>query len=322
MKEKIKKIFLWIILPPVIIMVTIIVFSLFNNFDSSKNSVKNTIPSKFVSESVSPTPTPTPFPPEFFEYHYSFEDFPVAEVYTGKPAKIDFSSHPDARTFRTVLKIGVKEMDYEYSDEFPGGRLKKDESANFAGHYVLLYWGCGTECQEIAIVDARNGKVYFPQISASLGVKYNVKSNLLIVNPPDEIKSRVDNEGWLPKGIHTKYYKWQNNKLIEIEDDGFGCGCEETFEKPIDVVWTGNVFAFMQSGEAFGIERTPKNEQYPVFFACCIEGKMENDKWIIDHIRGKVKITGKWTGITCAYKNTIFGRCVPDVDIEKIEELE
>ncbi len=105
------------------------------------------------------------------------------------------------------------------------------------------------------------------------------------------------------------------------EDYGVDCACEKTFEKPIDIVWTGKVFAYMMSGEAFGVERTLKNEEYPVFFACCIEGRWEDDKWIIDDIDGKVRVAGKWTGITCAYGNTIFGRCVPNVEIEKIEEI-
>jgi len=43
----------------------------------------------------------------------------------------------------------------------------------------------------------------------------------------------------------------------------------------------------------------------------------ENTRWM----NGKVKITGKWVGITCAYRNTIFGQCVPNVEIEKIEKV-
>lgn len=100
--------------------------------------------------------------------------------------------------------------------------------------------------------------------------------------------------------------------------------CEKTFDKPIDVVWTGNVFAYMSSGANLAIERVPENKEYPLFSACCIDTVKENGDWIIPPetwITGKVKVTGKWLGITCTYVNTIFGRCVPDVDIEKIEEI-
>lgn len=104
----------------------------------------------------------------------------------------------------------------------------------------------------------------------------------------------------------------------QTEENYVDCSCEETFEEPIDVVWAGNVFAHMQSGEAFGITRGFSDD---AFFACCIEGKMIDDKWTIEDIEGKVRVTGKWTGITCAYGNTIFGRCVPNVEIERIEKI-
>jgi hypothetical protein len=33
---------------------------------------------------------------------------------------------------------------------------------NFAGHYTVVRWGCGSDCLQIAIVDARTGKVHHP----------------------------------------------------------------------------------------------------------------------------------------------------------------
>lgn len=35
-----------------------------------------------------------------------------------------------------------------------------------------------------------------------------------------------------------------------------------------------------------------------------------------------IKVSGKWTGITCAYYNTVFGQCVPEVEPEKIEVID
>ncbi|HEX8329633.1 MAG TPA: hypothetical protein VF629_19000 [Hymenobacter sp.] len=32
---------------------------------------------------------------------------------------------------------------------------------NFAGHYVLATWGCGTECVSYVIINAKTGAVYF-----------------------------------------------------------------------------------------------------------------------------------------------------------------
>jgi hypothetical protein len=33
---------------------------------------------------------------------------------------------------------------------------------NFAGNYILAAWGCGTSCTAFAIIDARNGRIFFP----------------------------------------------------------------------------------------------------------------------------------------------------------------
>lgn len=33
---------------------------------------------------------------------------------------------------------------------------------DFAGHYTVVVWGCGADSFSLAVVDARNGKVYFP----------------------------------------------------------------------------------------------------------------------------------------------------------------
>lgn len=33
---------------------------------------------------------------------------------------------------------------------------------NFAGHYRIVTWGCGSACLELAIVDLENGRVHFP----------------------------------------------------------------------------------------------------------------------------------------------------------------
>ncbi len=33
---------------------------------------------------------------------------------------------------------------------------------NFAGHYAIVRWGCGSPCDMIAIVDLKNGRVFPP----------------------------------------------------------------------------------------------------------------------------------------------------------------
>lgn len=69
-----------------------------------------------------------------------FRDYPVREVFRGRPAPVRLT--PDTRLFRTRLRAA--------------GR----EKANFAGHYAVTTWGCGTGCRNGAVVDLKTGRVY------------------------------------------------------------------------------------------------------------------------------------------------------------------
>src|SRR5262244_2754969 len=73
----------------------------------------------------------------------TFGQYP-ASVEKARVKSIDFKHNPDARTFRTRLGEALK------------------EGVNFAGHYVVAGWGCGTGCVSGAIIDARTGSVFWP----------------------------------------------------------------------------------------------------------------------------------------------------------------
>ncbi len=130
-----------------------------------------------------------------------FEDYTVSDSFKGKPAIIDFKDNRHARHFRTVIREGVH------------------KGANFAGHYTLVYWGCGTSCQEYAIVNLKNGKVYMPSEllgMASYGFMYRLNSRLLIIDPIDtSIINDFDNK--IPNWLTTRYYLWDGDKLTKID---------------------------------------------------------------------------------------------------------
>ena len=67
------------------------------------------------------------------------QDFP-AEAFTGRKAPVALLSTKD-RGYRTRLR--------DASMQRP----------NFAGHYVLTTWGCGTSCSMGAAIDVRTGRV-------------------------------------------------------------------------------------------------------------------------------------------------------------------
>ncbi|WP_139922432.1 hypothetical protein [Hymenobacter sp. DG01] len=73
----------------------------------------------------------------------AFQDFSVAKVYKGPHALPRISSGSAAWQFRTRIREAAK------------------HPPNFAGHYVLAAWGCGSECLRYAVIDVVSGQVYF-----------------------------------------------------------------------------------------------------------------------------------------------------------------
>ena len=100
----------------------------------------------------------------------------AAKVDKIRNAKVNLKSHKNANLFRTNLRNAAK------------------EGVNFAGHYILATWGCGTNCSQSAIIDARSGQVFFPREleGAAFGfcdlpddaepVVYKANSRLLVLN--------------------------------------------------------------------------------------------------------------------------------------------
>lgn len=137
----------------------------------------------------------------------AFEKYP-ADVYAGKPAPLNLRSHRLARMFRTSIREQLQE-----------------EGINFAGHYTVAVMGCGTGCSIAAIVDARNGRAFFPQVfegwTSEIGDyrfadgedirTFRVNSRLLRVVGRPRISA---DEKWGPSGVY--YYEWRNNRLRQV----------------------------------------------------------------------------------------------------------
>ena len=128
-----------------------------------------------------------------------YEAFSTPVVSNLKPAQVDLKSHPRATRYRTRIREGAA------------------EGPNFAGHFTIVGWGCGTSCVQWAVVDARTGAVYFPpdEIASISTVHVNIAEGepephfyglrfrkdsalLIILGAPNEDESR---EGIL-------FYRW------------------------------------------------------------------------------------------------------------------
>lgn len=124
-----------------------------------------------------------------------FKDYPVSQIYKGPNAPAHLSS-PEAREFRTRLKEAAR------------------QKPNFAGHYIVAKWGCGSGCIMPAILDAKTGKVFMvPFTISTVGeevvdpLQFRLDSRLLIANG-----SRNDAE---ENG--TFYYRWDENRLTLLQ---------------------------------------------------------------------------------------------------------
>ena len=98
------------------------------------------------------------------KYHpnSSFEDYP-ADLYSGTLAEPDFSTDPNARDFKTRIL-----------EECAGG-------ANFAGHYTLVIWGCGSPCQSGVLVDRKTGRIH-GGYGTALSAAFRKDSRMIIRN--------------------------------------------------------------------------------------------------------------------------------------------
>jgi len=102
----------------------------------------------------------------------SFADYPGGAAHNGANAAPLLTS-AEARRFRTRIREGARER------------------PDFDGHYIVATWGCGTDCEMGAIIDAMSGRVVMlPAVAGTPeGVDiedghfgYRLDSRLLVMN--------------------------------------------------------------------------------------------------------------------------------------------
>lgn len=126
-----------------------------------------------------------------------FKDFPATPIYRGKNAPLILTA--DVRSFKTRLRAAAKER------------------PNFAGHYIVTTWGCGTGCDSGAIIDAKTGRVYwFP---FAIGQDYEAGEEF---NP---VEFRADSKLIIFNGVRVdrdekggaRFYKFEDGRFILLK---------------------------------------------------------------------------------------------------------
>jgi hypothetical protein len=118
-----------------------------------------------------------------------FEDYPVNAVFTGTPHPTILVTR-EQRLFRTRIRDGVeKGLGVWVNGEY--NREQNEPGPNFAGHYIIIAWGCGSDCISMAMSDAKTGAIYtLPLSRGQFGLPLLWLRNVLA--GPAETKYRKD----------------------------------------------------------------------------------------------------------------------------------
>lgn len=126
-----------------------------------------------------------------------FEDFRVSEIFKGAPAKPLLQTR-FARLYRTNIRVAAK-----------GG-------PNFAGHFTIVEWGCGSDCGGMAVIDEQTGRVYespsgviafppyldYPDENNAPALAFKLNSRLFVIHGcPGEM------------GCGSYYYEWTGSRF-------------------------------------------------------------------------------------------------------------
>lgn len=265
-------------------------------------------------------------------------DLVPVKIYDDKPAKVDFSTNPDAKMFY----IAITEQ--------------ASESLNFAGHFAFTSWGCGTDCAGYAIVDSITGKVveYMPFNEDGNSYSLNDSSRLFVLNPKEDferyrgktIDEIIKDDSWYARLVRT-YYElveddsgevWINKVCSENALDGvYATGNKEisygiTPVVASPVTYYAKVKVYSSSGSMKFYWYDPKtklivepDDLYSWFWAIPADvpqNETTTDNWV-EYLRFKGESVLKITGYRLADDCDYYGpdHCIQNINIKTIEEV-
>lgn len=133
----------------------------------------------------------------------NFAEFPPTASWNGRNAKPKLVS-PDLKAFKTRISNGAKEQ------------------PNFAGHYRLVTWGCGSSCLMGAAVDLNSGTVTSIPFSVCCNQAYGEDFEAILIRPGSRLIAfqgmRNEEE---PMGQHWYEFDGKAFRFLRtVPDDG------------------------------------------------------------------------------------------------------
>ncbi len=131
-----------------------------------------------------------------------FEHYPAVANFNGRPVKPILATRTE-HAYRTQI------------------REQASAGPNFAGHFTLAKWGCGSPCLAFVIIDSKSGSIYDPGFSVGCaqengmdaGIDFKLTSRLIITT------------GFSKKsGCGTDFYEWDGKRLNLIHFEPWHSG--------------------------------------------------------------------------------------------------
>ena len=134
-----------------------------------------------------------------------FADYPTRITKTKSSVKVKVYSTSDTSCFGTMLRQTAR------------------QGVRFAGHYAIDYWGCGTNCARIGIVDLNNGRAYVSPFYVGIAgggqhksIKTEAGSKLVLVNDPEVVREEYGDAA--PEEFAPVYLLWTGKQLLPIRE--------------------------------------------------------------------------------------------------------
>lgn len=169
-----------------------------------------------VAAVVLPTCDPQELPKE--QDTSRFSDFPIATAFKGDLPQPVLAT-PEERKYGARIREGLSTGAGVWIGSWK--HAKDVTGPNFAGHYVVIRWGCGSQCVMMALVDAETGKVYEPPLSvggslyvpldnlSAMEIDFRIDSSLMVIrNACRNFRNRMS--------CGTYYFNWASNRFALV----------------------------------------------------------------------------------------------------------
>lgn len=126
----------------------------------------------------------------------------VSNKYSGDIAPVNFNSLPDARLFKTSITNSYK------------------DGPNFAGHYHIAMWGCGTDCFGLAVIDVISGNIvgYSPTNESYHLGNYDLSSQVVTFSP---VYAGMDRIYFMPREMRNGIKQFESVCVEKSTEDLF-----------------------------------------------------------------------------------------------------